>query len=110
MKQKALTNIQTFIETKLPHEYESLMTGVKLLLRRAWSVLENEDSSEKAVANAMFTILKCYEHKRELLMDMIEVQQGVSNAITRVNPQHILVDKQRVEAPQAKRHRSQAIF
>jgi predicted transcriptional regulator len=115
LRRQAITNISTFIEKKLPHEYESLMTGDKILLRKAWDVLENEQSSEKAVANAMFTILKCYEHRRELIMGMIEVQKGVSMALgdkvgLGLESHHMLVDKQRVEAFQAEKHRSQAIF
>ena len=49
------------------------MTGVKQVLKRAWSVLEDEHSTEKAVANAMHIILRCYEFKRQLLVDGTEV-------------------------------------
>ena len=108
MRQLARTNVQTFIEERLPWEHESLMTGVKQVLKRAWSVLEDEHSSEKAVVNAMHIILRCYEFKRQLLIDGIDSAIGVRDFVE--SKQAELEGERYRLALEEKRARSEAVF
>jgi len=68
MRQQARTNIRTFVEKRLPFEHDSLMIGIKGILKMAWAIIKDEHSSEKAVANALHLVLDCYSFKRQLLM------------------------------------------
>ena len=82
LRRQARTNIQTYVEHQLPFEHNSLMVGITKLPRKAWDILEDEKSSEKAIANAMHLILNCYDFKRSLLVDMPDIQ-GIHQSVTK---------------------------
>ena len=111
MRNQALTKTQTFTEKELPHEIDSLMVSNKLLTKKAWAILDNEESSEKMIATAMFTILKCNEQKRTFLMDKCEIQTKMklmqSSAEEAASS---LADRQMQEAYEAERYRQERIF
>jgi hypothetical protein len=79
VRRKALTYIKTF-EERLPYEYESMIAGVRLLLKKNWEILDNEESSDKAVASAAHIILTCYEKLSEQLKDEYEIMDGMNGA------------------------------
>jgi hypothetical protein len=81
MRQQAKTNIKTFVEEKLPWEHESLMVGVKRVLKKAWDIVNDEYSSEKAVASALHIVMDCYAFKRQLLMDSTYIAPAVRDFI-----------------------------
>jgi hypothetical protein len=81
LRQQARTNVKTFVEDRLPFEYESLMVGVKKVLKKAWDIVNDEHSSEKAVANALHTVMDCYAFKRQLLMDSTYIAPAVRDFI-----------------------------
>ena len=58
------------------------MVGITKLPRKTWDILEDEKSSEKAIANAMHLILNCYDFKRLLLVDMPDIQ-GIHQSVTK---------------------------
>jgi hypothetical protein len=111
MRNQALTKTRTFTEKELPHEIDSLMVSNKLLTKKAWAILDNEESSEKMIATAMFTILKCNEQKRTFLMDKCEIQTKMklmqSSAEEAASS---LADRQMQEAMEAERYRQERIF
>jgi hypothetical protein len=74
LRRQARTNIKTYVEDQLPFEHQSCMVGIYNLLRKAWDIIYNENSSEKAVANAMHCVLACLAFKRTLLMDKTQLK------------------------------------
>jgi hypothetical protein len=78
-----------------------------------WSVLENEQTSEKAIAASMHTILICNEQKRQIIMDLIEIQHGIEQRQNQRKSLPSLIaeqDRQRIEAYESQRRREQAVF
>lgn len=47
MRQQAKTDIKKFVENRLPYEHETLIVGIKAVLKKAWNIIEKEHSSEK---------------------------------------------------------------
>ena len=114
LRNQALTNIQTF-DTRIPHEYESMLTGIKQVLQRAWSILDNEGSNERMIAIAMHTILTALQQKQALINDLSNIQEALeyrhqSSSQSLVSLRSSLEDKQHVEAIQSQRQRDEAIF
>jgi hypothetical protein len=50
------------------------MVNLTKLLRKAWDITENEESSEKAIANAIHVTLDCLAFKRQLLLDKTDLK------------------------------------
>jgi hypothetical protein len=81
MRQQARTNVKTFVEDRLPFEHETLMTGIRNVLKKAWAIINDESSTEKAVSNALHLVLDCYAFKRQLLMDATYISPAIRDFI-----------------------------
>ena len=114
MVNQALTNIQRY-ERRVPYEYESMLTGIKLILRREWTVYINEQSAftDKQVQSAKDTILKCYAQIRDLIIDKSNISE-VMPALLRESPlisqRQEKDDRLAREAYESQRRRDQAVF
>lgn len=75
LRRQAYTDVKEFSE-KLPFEYDSMMAGVRLLLKRNWETLDNAESSDRAKASASHIILSCYEKLGEQLKDRYDIMNG----------------------------------
>jgi hypothetical protein len=109
IRRKALADIETF-EERIPFEYESTLTGLRLLLKWAWDVLENEESSEKMIIHASHIILSCYQEKRALEIDKSNIQEAFEYRQRRYPPKPSFEDKARIEAQEKDWFRRQAVF
>ena len=113
LRRQALLKIQEF-DQRIPHEYESMLTGIRQLLIKAWSILEKQDATEKEIAISMHTILTCYQQKRELLIDMSNLQEVLEYRHRDDESRHMMLEdtnKQHVQAIQSGRdHNLEAIF
>lgn len=81
LRQQVRTNVKSFGEERLPFEYESLMTGISSMLKKTWNVVNDESSTEKAVANTLHVVLDCYAFKRQLLMDVTSIAPAIREFI-----------------------------
>jgi hypothetical protein len=81
MRQQARANVKTFVEDRLPFEHESLMIGLRSVLKKAWAIVNDEHSTEKAVSNALHLVLDCYAFKRQLLMDVTYIAPAIRDFI-----------------------------
>jgi transposase len=45
LRQKAKENIQSYIEERLPEEYEKCLVGVTSILKEAWNTAQNTNDS-----------------------------------------------------------------
>jgi DNA-binding CsgD family transcriptional regulator len=89
LRRQARINIRTYVDQQLPFEHQSCMAAVAKLLRKAWDIINDEHSSEKAVANAMHTVLDCLRFKRALLMDKTDlrvIEEQIRNEALEFNP------------------------
>lgn len=77
LRRQANNKIEEF-QARLPYEYDTMITGVKLLLRRNWEIVNSEVSSERAKATASHIILSCYEKLAEQLRDKYEIMDGLA--------------------------------
>jgi IS30 family transposase len=95
-------------QAKLPYEYDTMITGVKLLLKRNCEILDNPNSSDKAVTNAAHIILSCYEKLSEQLKDKYEIMDGISESQP---PTKLSLEEQAYkEAAEADYRRRQRVF
>ena len=85
MRRQARTNVKTFVEVRLPFEHESLMTGIRCVLKKVWGIINDERSTEKAVANTLHLVLDCYAFKRQLLMDVTYIAPAIRDFIEESN-------------------------
>ena len=85
MRRQARTNVKTFVEDRLPFEHESLMTGIRRVLKKVWGIINDERSTEKAVANTLHLVLDCYAFKRQLLMDVTYIAPAIRDFIEESN-------------------------
>ena len=114
LRQKALTDLQKFDE-QMPYEYQSMLNGIKHLLQKAWSILDKEHATEREIAVAVHAIISCYQQKRDLLVDLSNIQEALEY---RHRQSKSLVEvlreegkqQQRVEAFESAKQRGQAIF
>jgi hypothetical protein len=81
MREQARANVKTFVEDRLPFEHESLMIGIRNVLKEAWAIVNDEHSTEKAVSNALHLVLDCYAFKRQLLMDVTYIAPAIRDFI-----------------------------
>jgi hypothetical protein len=81
MRQQARANVKTFVEDRLPFEHESLMIGIRGVLKKAWDIVNDEHSTEKAVSNALHVVLDCYAFKRQLLMDITHIAPAIRDFV-----------------------------
>lgn len=58
-----------------------LMIGIRIVLKKAWAIINDERSSEKAVANALHLVLDCYSFKRQLLVDVTNIAPVIRDFI-----------------------------
>jgi hypothetical protein len=57
------------------------MIGIRIVLKKAWAIINDERSSEKAVANALHLVLDCYSFKRQLLVDVTNIAPVIRDFI-----------------------------
>lgn len=81
MRRQARTNVKTFVEDRLPFEHESLMIGIRSVLKKARTIINDERSTEKAVSNALHLVLDCYAFKRQLLMDITYIALAIRDFV-----------------------------
>jgi DNA-binding transcriptional regulator LsrR (DeoR family) len=108
LRRQANIKIEDF-QAKLPYEYDTMIAGVKQLLRRNWEILNNPDSTEKAVSSASHIILDCYEKLNEQLQNKFYAMDGL-NQTQRLEPKLSTEEIAQRQAYEEHRRRGQAIF
>lgn len=113
LREAAITTLQTWSEKKLPHELESISIGVRLLLRKAWQVIDDDNSSEKAKLDSRQFALECYKLQRDMIIDKTNIEEGRAiylRSTVRLETLESLKERQMREAYEEQRRKSQAVF
>jgi predicted transcriptional regulator len=75
LRQKAKENVQSYIDEKLPAEYEQCMISINSILIRSWDISDQaEDNREKIQALALAK--ECYSMKLDLITNCGLIDEG----------------------------------
>ena len=76
LRQKAKENIKSYVDERLPEEYEKCLVGITSILREAWTTSHRaQDNKEKI--QALSLAKECYSMKLDLLTNATVVSDAV---------------------------------
>jgi hypothetical protein len=76
LRQQAKTNINKYIDERLPEEYEKCLVGLTAITKEAWNTaLDTEDKREKI--KALSLAKECYSMKLDLLTNARVVDDAI---------------------------------
>jgi hypothetical protein len=76
LRNQAKTNIKTYIDERLPEEYEKCLVGLNAITKEAWNTAQStEDNREKI--QALSLAKKCYSMKLDLLTNATVVDDAI---------------------------------
>jgi predicted transcriptional regulator len=76
LRQRAKENIKSYVEERLPEEYEKCLVGITSILREAWTASHRaEDNKEKI--QALSLAKECYSMKLDLLTNATVVKDAM---------------------------------
>jgi predicted transcriptional regulator len=76
LRQQAKTNIKSYIDERLPEEYEKCLIGLTVITKEAWNTASNtEDRREKI--QALSLAKDCYSMKLDLLTNATVVDDAI---------------------------------
>src|ERR687884_929415 len=76
LRQQAKTNIERYIDERLPEEYEKCLVGLNAITKEAWTTSQDtEDKIEKI--QALSLAKECYSMKMDLLTNATVVDDAI---------------------------------
>lgn len=75
LRLQAKDNIRKYVDETLPHEYEKCLDSILLVLERAWTIVDNDKTSEREKKEALSLINECNRMKLELLTNVAVVHE-----------------------------------
>jgi predicted transcriptional regulator len=76
LRQKARENIKTYVDERLPEEYEKCLVGINSILKEAWTTAQStEDKREKI--QALSLAKECYSMRLDLLTNATVVDDAI---------------------------------
>jgi hypothetical protein len=76
LRNQAKTNIERYIDERLPEEYEKCLVGLNAITKEAWNTAQNtEDKREKI--HALSLAKDCYSMKLDLLTNATVVDDAI---------------------------------
>jgi predicted transcriptional regulator len=77
LRRQAKENIKTYIDERLPEEYERCLVGLTAITKEAWNTVNNtEDKREKI--EALSLAKECYSMKLDLLTNATIVDDAIN--------------------------------
>jgi Bacterial regulatory protein, arsR family len=77
IREQSKDNIKSYIDERLPEEYEKCLVGLTAILREAWNTSQQaEDRREKI--QALSLAKECYSMKLDLLTNVTVVDDAIS--------------------------------
>ena len=77
LRRQAKENIKTYIDERLPEEYERCLVGLTAITKEAWNTVNNtEDKREKI--QALSLAKECYSMKLDLLTNATVVDDAIN--------------------------------
>ena len=75
-RQKAKENIKSYVNERLPEEYEKCLVGITSILREAWNT-SNHSNDNKEKIQALSLAKDCYSMKLDLLTNASVVDDAM---------------------------------
>ena len=77
LRQKAKENIKSYVDERLPEEYEKCLVGITSILREAWTTSHRTDIDTKEKIQALSLAKECYSMKLDLLTNATVVKDAI---------------------------------
>jgi hypothetical protein len=77
LRLQAKGNIRKYVDETLPHEYEKCLDSIRLVLERAWAMVDSDNTSERDKKEALSLINECNRMKLELLTNSAVVHEAI---------------------------------
>jgi predicted XRE-type DNA-binding protein len=68
---------QTFLEEKLPFEGEACRVGLNKVLEKVWDIIQDKQTSEKAILQALALAKDCYISRMHLLESQSDIHREI---------------------------------
>jgi DNA-binding transcriptional regulator LsrR (DeoR family) len=68
-RRQSRNKVKTYLDEYVPFEHNTCQVGINKILRKAWDIINDDDSSENAVFKALSLAKDCYIVKNDLLGD-----------------------------------------
>jgi hypothetical protein len=78
LRQQSAQNLQSHIEERIPMRYAEVDEGLKLLLRKAWQIINNPNSKTSEVLSAITSITNVYDKWLTISTDERTLDQAIS--------------------------------
>jgi hypothetical protein len=77
LNQQSKQNIQSYIDKKLPNEYEKCLVGLTSILRESWDMSQRPDIDRREKIQALSLAKECYTTKLDLLTNATVIGDAV---------------------------------
>ena len=82
MRQQAKENIATYVDERLPEEYEKCLVGLNSILKEAWTISQSENIKGDKI-KALALAKECYAMKLELLTNATVVDDAIRFVVSK---------------------------
>lgn len=87
LRREAKSNIERYVNERLPEEYEKCLVGLTTILNEAWNISQQVDIENKEKVQALSLVKECYTTKMDMLTNVTVVDDAIK-FVSR-NSQHI---------------------
>jgi transposase-like protein len=78
LRHQSAQNIQSHIEERIPMRYAEVNEGLKLLLRKAWQIINNPNSKTSEILSAITSVANVYDKWLTVSTDEKTVLQAIN--------------------------------
>jgi hypothetical protein len=78
LRQQSAQNLQQHIEERIPMRYAEVNEGLKLLLRKAWGIINNPNSKTSEVLSAITSVTNVYDKWLTVSTDEKTILQAIN--------------------------------
>jgi IS30 family transposase len=78
LRNQAAANLQEHIEERIPMRYAEVNEGLKLLLRKAWQIINNPNSKTSEILSAITSVANVYDKWLTVSTDEKTILQAIN--------------------------------
>ena len=76
-RRQSRNKVKTYLDEYVPFEHNTCQVEINKILRKAWDIINDDDSSENAVFKALSLAKDCYIVKNDLLGDKTVIERVI---------------------------------
>ena len=77
LRQQAKDNIKSYIDERLPEEYEKRLVGLTAITKEAWTIASQQTEDKREKIHALSLAKECYLMKLDLLTNATVVDDAI---------------------------------